>query len=127
MKSSVLVVSERAETARDLADALTPFHVSTTHVSSVGEASSRIRHAHFRVILTETALADGTWKDLLQLCNGLSEAPMVVVASMHADARLWVDAIDAGAADVLRLPLEQPEARRVVGGAFRQAAAGVAG
>ena len=124
MKIAVLVVSPHFETARTLADALEPLDVAIQHVPTVGQANRQVHQSDYQIVLTEAELADGTWRDLLSLCRGLSDNPSVVVASIHADARLWVDAVDAGAADVLRLPFERPEVRRVLGTALEHHATG---
>ncbi|MCC7497593.1 MAG: hypothetical protein IT160_08460 [Bryobacterales bacterium] len=126
MKPAVLVVSRQPGTARDLADALASLDVAVESATAFVQAERLLHHAGYRVVFTETQLEDGTWQDLLRLCDGLEDNPAVVVASIHADARLWVDAIDAGAADVVRLPLERTEALRVIGGVLNQFAAGTA-
>ncbi|MCX6625906.1 MAG: hypothetical protein NTY38_33550, partial [Acidobacteria bacterium] len=58
--------------------------------------------------------------DMLRLCSSLDENPAVVVTSAHADARLWVDAVDAGASDVLAQPFDRSEVCRVVRAAIEE-------
>ena len=53
------------------------------------------------VIVTELALADGNWRDLVQRvrCTDIS-APIVLVTS-SSTAELWWDALECGIEDIL--------------------------
>jgi len=53
------------------------------------------------VVVTEVALADGNWRDLVERarCNDIS-TPIVLVTS-SSTAELWWDALECGIADIL--------------------------
>jgi DNA-binding NtrC family response regulator len=57
------------------------------------------------VIVTELALADGNWRDLVERvrCSGVL-IPIVLVTSCST-AELWWDALECGVDDILPTPL----------------------
>ena len=68
------------------------------------------------VVLTEAALPDGTWIDVLQLARGAVDAA-VIVTDRLADAHFWAEALNLGAYDVLAQPFYVSEVRRVLSNA----------
>src|SRR5687768_18208187 len=72
------------------------------------EASEKLFHSPLNVslpvILCEETLPDGTWKDLLQMTQKLSDSPKLIVTSQCADDRLWAEVLNLGAYDVLQRP-----------------------
>jgi FixJ family two-component response regulator len=66
------------------------------------------------VVLTEADLDPGTWKDVLALADVLPKPPFVIVASIHADEHLWVEALNLGAHDVITKPFDKQEVTRVL-------------
>jgi hypothetical protein len=66
-------------------------------------------------IFTESALPDGTWKDVLVAVKHLDKPlPAFVVTSAFASDRLWSEVLDLGGYDVLSKPLIHEEVRRVL-------------
>jgi DNA-binding NtrC family response regulator len=65
------------------------------------------------VILTESCLPDGTWRDILTLANAVCPYAQVVVTSRLADEQLWAEVLSRGAFDLLAQPLDQIEVLRV--------------
>lgn len=61
------------------------------------------------VILCECDLAPGTWRDLVEHLGRLPYAPSVIVSSRIADERLWSEALNLGAWDVLAKPFKRTE------------------
>jgi DNA-binding response OmpR family regulator len=55
-----------------------------------------------------------TWTDLLDQINILAKAPSLIVASRLADERLWAEALNLGAWDVLVRPFDPLELIRSV-------------
>ena len=55
------------------------------------------------VIVTEVALKDGNWRDLLEKVRD-SFIPVLLVSSIST-AELWWDALECGVEDILRPPL----------------------
>ena len=71
------------------------------------------------VILTETELPDATWKDMLAECSGMPHSPYLIITASNADDRLWAEALNLGAYDVLAKPFRSQEVFRIVGLAWR--------
>jgi FixJ family two-component response regulator len=64
-------------------------------------------------------LLRGTWKDLLAQVNHGPNAPAVIVSSRLADDRLWAEALNLGAWDVLARPFVRSEVFQAVSAAWR--------
>lgn len=73
----------------------------------------------FEVVVCERDLAPGSWKDVLEQAAILPDPPPLIVTSRLADERLWAEALNLGAYDVLTKPFNCTEALRVVGAAWR--------
>jgi DNA-binding NtrC family response regulator len=66
-------------------------------------------------VFTESALPDGTWKDVLAAIKHFEKPfPALVVTSSFASDRLWSEVLDLGGYDVLTKPLIHDEVRRVL-------------
>jgi DNA-binding NtrC family response regulator len=74
---------------------------------------------HAPVVICERDLAQGTWKDMLDEAIVLPQPPCVIVTSRLADEYLWVEALHAGAYDVLAKPFETEEIIRIASLASR--------
>jgi len=53
------------------------------------------------VIVTELALADGNWRDLVERMRGIDICVPVVLATSSSTAELWWDALECGIDDIL--------------------------
>jgi DNA-binding NtrC family response regulator len=53
------------------------------------------------VIVTELALADGNWRDLVERMRGIEICVRIVLASSSSTAELWWDALECGIDDIL--------------------------
>lgn len=93
----------------------------------VGHSSWRLFEAHnvsdslvllqehdIAVVLCERELLPGTYIDLLEHIIAKPNAPSVIVASRVADERLWAEALNLGAWDVLAKPFDRTEVVRSV-------------
>lgn len=52
------------------------------------------------------------WKAMLEIFAGLPDPPLMIVTSRLADDRLWVEALNLGAYDVLAKPYDHSEVIR---------------
>jgi DNA-binding NtrC family response regulator len=77
------------------------------------EALAFLREQHFGVVIANSELPDGTWQDFLDELATLPHPPNLVVASRLADERLWAEALNLGAYDLLPTPFEPDEVLRV--------------
>jgi DNA-binding response OmpR family regulator len=66
-------------------------------------------------VICERDLPVGSWKDLLEQTQQLPKPPSLIVTSRHADERLWAEALNLGAYDVLAKPFDANEILHVVG------------
>ena len=67
-------------------------------------------------IVTELALADGNWRDLVKQVKGVSSSIPIVLVSPISTAELWWDALDCDVEDILSAPLSASCLREAVGG-----------
>jgi len=57
-----------------------------------------------RIVLTDTTLKDGTWRDALRLARDASLPRAVIVVSRWDDIRLYLAALEEGALDFIAPP-----------------------
>jgi len=72
------------------------------------------------VVLCEQDLKPGSWHTILDQASRMHAPPFVIVTSRLADERLWAEALNLGAYDVLAKPFDEDEVVRVVGSAWRR-------
>jgi DNA-binding NtrC family response regulator len=87
----------------------------TTSVSGLGALQKR----PFEIVVCERDLPTGSWQDVLEQVTILPDPPSLIVTSRLADERLWAEALNLGAYDVLAKPFNRTEAMRVLGAAWR--------
>jgi DNA-binding NtrC family response regulator len=71
------------------------------------------------VLLCEQKLLPGTWRDLLEHLHAMPHAPSLIVTSRLADDRLWAEALNLGAWDVLAKPFHVTEVIRSIRSAWQ--------
>src|SRR5690242_9513521 len=114
MRAKILFISGNKEDARRLSRMLHEVPVALDHADSVRRARALLRKNEYQVILTEAALPDGHWLDVLRLSRELSPEPEVIVTDPQADARFWAEAMNLGAYDLLAQPFYEPEVQRIL-------------
>lgn len=82
--------------------------------ANLESAWALLRRHRFPVVLCECDLKPDTWRELLERLLLLPEPPFLIVTSRLADERLWAEALNLGAYDVLAKPFEPTEVMRVV-------------
>jgi len=83
--------------------------------SGLDEAMTTLRSNRIPIVLCDCDLGQSTWKDLLALIDLLSDPPCLIVTSRQADDRLWAEALNLGAYDVLPTPFDPTETTRTLG------------
>jgi DNA-binding response OmpR family regulator len=78
-----------------------------------------LRERTVSIVICERDLPDGTWKDILQALETLSDHPFLIVTSRLADDHLWVEVLNLGGHDVLAKPLDHKEVVRAIESAWR--------
>ena len=71
------------------------------------------------VVVCEADVQRRTWFDILESCRRVARPPCLIVASKLADDRLWAEALNLGAWDVLAKPFHPVEVIRSVKSAWQ--------
>jgi DNA-binding NtrC family response regulator len=71
------------------------------------------------VVICESCLPDGNWKDILSQVAVLPDAPRLIVTSREPDESLWAEVLNMGGYDVLATPFEKNEVIRAVSRAWQ--------
>lgn len=87
--------------------------------STLAAAFAALAKYQFDVVVCERDLRPGSWKDVLEQAVILPDPPSVVVSSRLADERLWAEALNLGAYDVLAKPFDRMETMRALDAAWR--------
>jgi len=88
--------------------------------TSYAEAISFLDLYFIPVVISEENLPDGTWRNLLAHDASLPNPRKLIVASHFADDRLWAEALNLGAYDVLAMPFRATEVFHSVSLAWRR-------
>jgi len=81
-------------------------------------AVSVLRQQQISVVICERDLQPGTWREMLEQVGCLPRPPLLIVSSRLADERLWAEALNLGAYDVLAKPFDKCEVIRTVTSAW---------
>ncbi|MEP6538245.1 MAG: response regulator [Bryobacteraceae bacterium] len=119
-KFSLLIISPHKEDRTAVSKILQNPCWRIDQASTLEEAKHHLEYRSASVILCESDLADGCWRDLLPVLRELPTAASVVVISRQANDDLWSDVLSTGGYDVLSKPFDRRELVRVVGMAWRQ-------
>src|ERR1019366_5441293 len=88
--------------------------------SDLASALAFLQQHEIAVLLCERDLTQGTWTDVLEHIQALPNTPSLIVTSRLADDRLWAEALNLGAWDVLAKPFSHIEVIRSVHAAWRR-------
>jgi two-component system, NtrC family, response regulator HydG len=104
--TEILIVEDEIDSADLLGAALGAEGHSISVASDFHTAMTRLQHEQFDVVLTDLALGDGSGLDLCRrMTEHRAEVPVVLVTG-HASLDVAVEAIRAGAFDILTKPVE---------------------
>ncbi|MFB3825850.1 MAG: response regulator [Bryobacteraceae bacterium] len=114
METLVLFVSPRAEDALRLSQMLLSLPFRFDHVLTLEQARKKLSKHLYSAVLTEAALPDGTWLDVLRLARRKSPRTEVIVTDPFADAREWAEVLNRGGYDMIAQPFHEAEVRRIL-------------
>ena len=83
--------------------------------ATVASALSVLRETSIPVVICDCDISSGAWAEMLDHISLLPDAPLLIVTSRQADERLWAEALNLGAWDVLAKPFDTDEVKRIVG------------
>ena len=86
---------------------------------TLDSACSVLQDAPVPIVVCEADLLPGTWRDMLDHISLVADPPLLIVTSRLADDRLWAEALNLGAYDVLAKPFDATEVIRIVSMAWR--------
>ena len=81
---------------------------------TLASALTALRKVRVPVVVCESHLQPGSWKEVLEELRTLPDPPLLIVTSRFADERLWAEALNLGAYDVLAQPFDGAEVTRIV-------------
>ncbi|MBZ5576970.1 MAG: response regulator [Acidobacteriia bacterium] len=77
-----------------------------------------LRDVHVPIVVCDGDTAAAGWRELLERVARESNPPLIIVTSRLADNRLWAEALNLGAHDVLAKPYDAAEVSRVLSQAW---------
>ena len=92
------------------------WHVETSFTPRA--AMEHLRARSIPIVLCENDQQPGAWKEMLDQMTRIPNPPCLIVTSRQADDRLWVEALNLGAYDVLAKPFDRSEVVRTLGNAW---------
>ncbi len=90
-------------------------HTGTT----AQRATALLRIDRIPIVICESDLRPGSWRDLLEETAVMAHSPLLIVTSRLADERLWADVLNVGGWDVPAKPFDRTEVIRVVESAWQ--------
>src|ERR1035438_899520 len=85
-----------------------------TNSPTAESAIATVRRNPIAILLCGSDHQPDTWKVMLEAFTSLAHPPLLIVTSRTADDRLWAEALNLGAYDVLAKPFDQDEVVRIV-------------
>ena len=111
----VLIVDDEEEILKTIKRYLTFFDKIKIHTaSSFEEASQLIEELRPSIAILDISLPDGNGLDLISRFRKYSKVNQAIIITAASDITRVLDAIDLGAVDYLRKPLDMEELRLVV-------------
>ena len=114
MRSRILFISGHPQDARRISQMVQPLQTTIEYVSTLHHARTKLREDDYDLVLTEAALPDGNWLDVLHLVRACPQDLDVIVTDPQADARLWSEALNRGVYDLIAQPFYEPEVQRIL-------------
>ena len=114
----IAFVSKSEADCRTLRQVAGVLSQSVVSCADVQQARMAIRlHAPNIVLCEAQVRGSGNWQELLE--DAQAAESLVLVASRQADERLWAEVLNLGGFDLLALPFQSDELKRVLSSALR--------
>ncbi len=111
---TVLAVSPLHEDRSSLRGIVSHSSWRLYEADSLSASLAILQQHNIAVVFCESELLPGTYIDLLEHITAKPKPPSLIVASRLADERLWAEALNLGAWDVLAKPFDRGEVLRSV-------------
>jgi DNA-binding NtrC family response regulator len=116
-----LLIHTRPNPLELLKPALKELSIDTYSVPSLEEAKRLIPQTQPQLVFTDTALADGTWTDVIDLAENASSPVNVIVVGTIKDVKFYLTALERGAFDFVLPPFERDSLDFIVQSASQDA------
>ena len=110
----VLSVSGDDADHASIRNALSPISCRVVTAGTWAGAVQSLTDVCVSVVICESDVPDGTWRDVLNCLPGRTEMPAVIVTSPRADDKLWAEVLNVGGFDVVAKPFDTDELRHVL-------------
>ena len=100
----VLVTSSDFENRRRLMQVLTQLGLDPIVATNTSEAKETLQQDRVGLVFCDRHLADGSYRDVLDVARSCPEKVRVVVTSKHADWDEYLEAMRLGVFDVISTP-----------------------
>jgi DNA-binding response OmpR family regulator len=87
--------------------------------ATLAAALAVLREMPVPIVMVDCNPTSGAWKEVLDCISFLPDPPLLILTSRLADERLWAEALNLGAWDVLAKPFQSEEAIRAAACAWR--------
>ena len=114
---AVLFVSPKDEDRASLQLSVN-FNWTVMASATVASAIAVLGEIPIPIVICDAEIASGTWGELLEQISLFPDPPLLIVTSRLADERLWAEAVNLGAWDVLAQPFDAEETTRIIGFAW---------
>lgn len=115
-----LLISGEEEPLGQLGRILQNLHFEVVRTRSCSEALQAFKEeSPPGLVFTDVTLPDGTWQDVLRALKPTHVGVDVILVSRIADDRLYITALESGAADFVVPPFNQSDVAYVVANAVR--------
>lgn len=94
------------------------------HANSLDNAKALLQATKARIILADVTFEKGSWEDAVRMASLLPLRVTLVLVSRFVDQRLWIDALEGGAYDLILEPFHADELRCILGNAHLSAVSG---
>lgn len=117
----VLLIHDDTDAFRGLEEGLRELQIRTRRAHRCSEAVSLLEDLDRpELVLTDVRLADGTWKDVIELAHKAAKDTPVIVISRVVSMNLYLDTQDGGAADFIVPPIAPRDLDHVLASAVQR-------
>jgi DNA-binding NtrC family response regulator len=104
--AGAVIIVAKSEPEPGIENKLKARCITVQWARSINAACGLLESAHSgTLVITELALTDGNWRDLIERVRGLGKFIPVVLLSSTRTAELWWDALECDVEDILQAPV----------------------
>lgn len=115
---TILSISQTPEDHNTLRHLLNGGTCQIVTADTCASAWRLLRDERISIVVCDTELPDGTWRNILDYTQACVEKPFLIVASHIVDERLWAEVLNLGGFDLIAKPFAPPDARHVLETAY---------